>query len=172
MMVTIHVSSYYDWEPVPADVVVTDSDIKSGRVKPSGGGGWLMRVTKKGDTQTTVALPEEEVINAIIGEMTRGDKTHLTRAQAVSRYLSRHVLHHHAHRNWFKHIEVDGDQPDEALFLAMLAPHIAAGNIEEEDVESLTAAYMTPATNEDHCRHLHQHFGMKTHKHSKGEVSQ
>lgn len=161
MIITVHVSGYYDWEPVPADTKVTEADIKAQRVKPAANGGYSMRVSKKGDTHTTISLPESQVVAAIIDEMTRGDKKAMTRSEAVARYLSRHVMHHHAHKKWMEEVEVSDSGPDEALFRAELQRHVDAGNIDVLDVDSLVAAYLTPATSDSHSDHLHDHFGIE-----------
>jgi hypothetical protein len=160
MRVTVHLNKFYDWVPVPDDVKVTDADIKAEKVKPSGGGGYLMRVPKVGDTHTTVTMPEEQVIAKIIHDKTRpeGGRT-LTRKQAVAFYLSEHVMPQQAHRTWITKVEVhDPDGPDEAMMRAMLAPHVASGNIDAADVEAHVAAYKETATSDDHVAQLHAHF--------------
>jgi hypothetical protein len=163
MRIVVHHSKFYDWDPVPEDVVVTQTDIASGKVKPAGrGGGWLMRVTKEMDTHTEIQIPESQVIAKIIHDKTRPEGgRELTRKQAIAFYLSEHVMPHHAHRSWVSKVDVHDDGPDEALFRAALAPHVAAENIAAEDVDAHVEAYMEPATDKDHIDHLHTHFKVK-----------
>ena len=124
MRVVVHVKKFYDWEPVPADVVVTPQDISSEKVKPAANGGWLMKVTKTLATHTQVNLPEKQIVAKIIHDRTRpeGGRT-LTRKQAVAFYLSENVMPHHAHRSWVTGFEVHDDGPDEKLAREMLKPH-------------------------------------------------
>lgn len=165
MLITVHVNGYYDWEPVPADVLTTTPDFKKAidqqRVKPGSNGQWLMRVTKKAVTHTDVALPEGQLIAMVIQEMCRGDRQPLTRLQCAARYLSRHVMDHHAHKSWFEEFEVNDDGPDQAMFTARIGEHVACGNISEDDVPALLAAYLTPIAPGEHVTHFHSHFGVK-----------
>ena len=126
MRVVVHVKKFYDWEPVPGDVVVTQADINAERVKPAANdGGWLMKVTKTIKSHTQVNLPEEQIIAKIIHDRTRPEGGRvLTRKQAVAFYLSENVMPHHAHRSWISGVEVHDDGPDEKLIRAMLAPHV------------------------------------------------
>jgi len=157
MRIVIHVHTYYDWEPVPTDVQVTEADIKARRVKPASNGGWVMRVTKKGDTHTQINLPEHQIAALIVEGIIR-DKVVHSRADAIAHYLSRHVMPHHAHRNWMKAVETDDDGPDAVQFRALIDRHVEAGNIESEDVDGLVEAYLRPA---EHARHISNHFGIK-----------
>lgn len=157
MHVTVHLSGHYDWEPLPADVVPTDADINSKRVKPAMGGGWLMRVPKKRETHTTVHMPESEIVALVIADAVRDHAAH-TRAEAVGHYLSRLVMPHHAHRSHMRGFDVLDDGPDEALIHSAIAPHVEAGNIAAEEVDEIVAAYMTPLESSHHIDHLHRHF--------------
>jgi hypothetical protein len=164
MRIVVHLNKFYDWVPVPDDVKVTDGDIKSEKVKPSGSGGYLMKVVKEGVTHTTVTMPEEQVIAKIIHDKTRpeGGRT-LTRKQAIAFYLSENIMPHHAHRTWITGVEVhDSDGHDESMLRAKLAEHVAAGNIEAGEVDAHVAAYTESATADDHVAHLHSHFKVKT----------
>ena len=129
MHLTVHSTKFYDWMPVPDNAKVTDLDIKAERVKPAGGGGWLMKVTKapEGGTFTMVTMPEGQIIAKIIHDKTRpeGGRT-LTRAEALAFYLSENVMPQHAHRSWITKVEIHDDGPDENMIRAMLAPHTVA----------------------------------------------
>jgi hypothetical protein len=171
MRIVVHHSKFYDWEPVPADVVVTPADISSGKVKSAGrAGGWLMRVAKEpvGGTHTMINVPEEQIIAKIIHEATRpeGGRT-LTRKQAAAFYVSENVMPHHAHRSWLTKFEIDDDGADEAMLRKMLALHVEAVNIEASEVEAHVAAYTEPATAKDHADHMHTHFKVKAKPHLK-----
>jgi hypothetical protein len=160
MIVVVHVHTHYDWEPVPPDVTVTEADIAARKVKPGVGGAWLMRITRKNATHTTVQIPESEIVSFIVAEMVR-DKRVITRKEAAAGYLARHTMPHHAHPKWFTRIEVHGDQPDAALLHAEVARHVAAGNIEAESVEDMVAAYLEPVDDATHVAHMRKHFGIK-----------
>lgn len=131
MRIVVHHKKNYDWMPVPDDVKKSgpdwDSAVKSGKVKPSTGGAWIMQVVREFDNYTTVTIPEAQLVAKIIHEKTRpeGGRT-LTRKQAVAFLLSENVLPHHAHRSWLTKFEVEDDGPNEALFRAMMAPHLVA----------------------------------------------
>ena len=172
MHVVLHVNGYYDWEPVPSDTEVTDEDVEAMRVKPSQNGGWLMKVEKDTDveTSTTVVIPEIELISMIIQEMCRGDRTALTRVQAAHRYLSRYHLDHNTHKKWIQEIEVSDDGGDEELLRSELDKQVKAGNISEHDVEELVEAYNEPSEDKDHVDHMHKTFGIKDAKIEKNQA--
>ena len=131
MRIVIHHKKNYDWMPVPAEVKTSgadwDSAVKSGKIKPSASGGWIMQVVREFDNFTTVGIPEAQIVAKIIHEKTRpeGGRT-LTRKQAVAFLLSENVLPHHAHRSWITKFEVHDDGPDEKLMREMLAPHFVS----------------------------------------------
>lgn len=181
MRVVVHVSHYASWEPVPADVKVTEQDIKAGIVRPNArDDGYLMRVERRhktpdgkgADTHVAAFPPEDEIIAEIIQHaMPQRGGIIMSRRQALASYLGVAVLPHHSHPKRFLRIEVEDDHgPNEALFRAMLAPYVAAVHatglplIDPEDVETLVAAYMEPATADDHAKHLHEHFRVKPKK--------
>lgn len=133
MQLTIHLSKYYDWEPLPDGVEPTEADIRALRVKPTanpvaGKSSWLMKVTKIGPTHTSVGLPENQVIAFCVGGWTQ-DKRVLTRAQAICEYVRRHVAPHHFHRKWVTDVELVDSGADKALFEKTVGAHVDAGNI-------------------------------------------
>lgn len=168
MNITVHVNGYYDWVPVPADTKVTPEDIRAKRVKPASGPSangtipYLMRVSRKGVTHTSITLPEHQIAEMIIQEMIK-EKTALTRHEAVGHYLARHVMPHNAHKSWMTGFEVHDDGPNEELFRKKIAEHVDAGNIEDLDVEELVQQYLSNADggSDSHVDHLHKHFGVK-----------
>lgn len=180
MHITVKVSKFYDWEPLPAGTKTpTDADIRARRVKPSNTGGWLMRVTKELASETSVRLPESQLIALIIQDNIR-DKLAHTRTEALAHYLARHVMPHHADRQWMEAFDVHDDGPSRELFEAKLDEQIKAGNIEELDRERLVEAYMRPLSKdlaeptvaqraEHHGEHLHKHFGVKKQPKPKSE---
>lgn len=168
MRIVIHLTSHYDWQPVPHDVVPTPEDIAAKRVKPGVNGQWLMRVTRKVDTHTLVTIAEEQLIIFMQGDMIRDHVVH-TRQEAIGIFLSRSVMWHHAHRNWMREIDMDDDGPDEELFRERALRQIAVGNIDADDLDEIVAAYMTPATTEHHRDHLKHHFGI--HKRAQAKKS-
>lgn len=165
MRITAHVHKFYDWEPIPSGVAVTEEDVRLNRVKPAAGGGYVMRVTKIADTHTTMVMPESMIIETILQEHIR-EKSAITRLEAVGHHAARHVMPHHAHKSWINHFEVEDDGPNEELFRAKAAALVAARKpsgealIEPEDVEELVAKYLKPAMAEHHADHLHTRFGV------------
>lgn len=176
MQVVLHVNGYYDWEPIPSDVKVTDEDIEAMRVKPGQNGEWLMKVEKSEEvrTQTLITIPEEELFVALVAEMTRGDKQPLTRAQAAFRYVARFHLDHNTHPDWIDEVEVHADplttvasaagdaeleaNSYEAKLRAYLATHVAAGNLQERDVNRLVKKYFEVSAQKDMVDHFHAMF--------------
>jgi hypothetical protein len=159
MRIIAHHTKFYDWEVVPNDVKVTQSDISSGKVMPGRDGGWKMRVTKEpaGGTHTQINLPEHEIVSKIIEEKLRNGTT-ITRKQAVAMYLAQYVLPNHTHRSWLSSFEVNDDGPHEETLRSELNRHINAGNIDAGDVESHLLAYLEPVDVAGHVNNLHKHF--------------
>jgi hypothetical protein len=169
MRVTVNVDKYYDWVPVPADVTVTDADIKASRVRPAANGGYLMRVTKTADTHTTCSIDEDTIIALIIHEaMPQQGSMQLSRKEAIGLLLARNIMPHHAHRSFMKSFEVDDDGPDEAAFKVKVSPytlaiHEASGQplIDPSEFDGLLAKYMEKTAPADHVEHLHARFNVK-----------
>ena len=158
-----------DWEPGPQDVSVTPQDIKSGRVKPSANGGYLMRVTRKATSENVTMISEETIIQRIIHEMmpNQGCVPH-SRRDAIGQILARQVMPDQAHPKFMTGFEVQDDGPDEKLFLALVTPftkvnHERSGQplIAPEDLEMLRVKYMEKVTPLDHVEHLHAKFSVK-----------
>lgn len=170
MRVTVQVSAYYDWEKVEQDVVVTEKDVKSGRVKPAANGGYLMRVKKTADTYTQCFITESTIIARIIHEMMplQGCVPH-SRKEAIGQLLARNIMPDHAHPSFMRGFTVEDDGPDEKLFHDMVAPyqaavHEASGQPllpSDESFSELLAAYMEKVTPQEHVDHLHAKFNVK-----------
>jgi len=168
MRIVVHHDKFYDWVPVPPDTKVTEHDIAARKVRPDAkGGGFLMRIEVGAKSHTLITVGEHTIVGKIIHVYCDfGKQGHvLTRQQAVARLLQENILPHHTNGRWMRHIEVEDDGPDEALFQAMLAPHLEADhgrgtgkNIDAEDAAALLAAYMTPHEAKAHVDHLHAHF--------------
>lgn len=165
MRIVAHLTKFYDWEPVPADVKVTQQDIASGKVKPDAAGAWKMKVTKEpvGGTTGEIMVPEEQIIAKVIHDRTRPEGGRvLSRKEAVAFYVAEDVMPHFGQRSWVKKFEVhDTEKPDEQLLRTMLAPHVADGNIPSEDIESHVKAYLAPASPDEHVAQLTKHFKIK-----------
>ena len=169
MRITVDVSAYYDWESVPDDVVVTEKDHKSGRVKPAANGGFLMKVKKVRNTYTTVHMSEATILARIIHEMmpNQGCVPH-SRMEAIGQVLARNVMPDHTHPSFIKGFSIDDDGPDEKLFQEAIAPYVASIHeasgqplIPTEAVDDLLAKYMEKKTVQDHIEHLHSKFNIK-----------
>ncbi len=161
--IVVHHTKFYDWEPVPSDVKITDDDVKAGRVKQTRDGLWKMRVTKTvpdgASTHTTILMPEAQVIEKILHQRLRPDGGDVcTRSEAIAHYLQQNQLPHHTNRKWLTKIEVEDDGPDEKLARAMFAEHVKAKNLEDADFDEHMEKYLVK---EDHVKHLHEHFKVK-----------
>lgn len=165
MIIVLHHKQFYDDVPVEPDVKVTPQAISSGKVKPAANGGWTTRVTRTipEGTVTTVALPEHEIAAKVIEEKLKRNST-VSRKQAVALYLTEYTLPAHAHRSWLTKVETHDDGPDESVLRAALDRHVEAGHIDPSEVDAHVAAYMEPASAEDHRAHLHAHFRIEKNK--------
>lgn len=170
MRVVVHVSAFYNWEPIPADVKVTEADIKSGRVKPAADGGMTMRVTRKQASHTTVLVPEHEIIARALFELVPRPGLRklgaVNRREALAELLDANIMPEHAHPKHFLGFEVENDDgPDEAAFRAELArigeaTHHITGEplVDPSEVEAIVAKYLEPVTHAEHVNHLHARF--------------
>lgn len=184
MRVAIHISKFYDWVKVPADVVVTEADVAAKKVMPGQDGGWRMRApidAPNGSTVHMATISESLVIEKIIEEKSdhrREGKT-LTRRQAVARVILEHIAGHPPPEtgrmpqpwfelSWIQKVHVEDDGPSEELMRAKLAPHTVAAharkngrmNVPPEHVEDHVRAYMEPTVSADMEVHLHKFFGL------------
>jgi hypothetical protein len=175
MRIVTHLTKFYNWISLPADVreKMSEDDIKTalaaGILKPGAKEGYLMRVEVDVPTHNTALLSEADIIGKIIHEKTGRDrmKRTFTRRQAAAHLLSENVLVSECEADWISHFEVHDDGPDEALLRDTLAPHFKAinprtgkPNINPEHLDAHVAAYTEKASAEDHVTHLHQHFGV------------
>lgn len=164
MRIFIHVSSFYDWEPVPADVEVTEADIKALRVKPADTGGWLMRVSKSlpnGElTHTDVQMPEGELVALIIDDAIK-QRNFLNRAEAAGHYVARHVAAHNFHRAWVKSVEAldEGGEPEK--FAAEVDRFVEVGRLSAEDKDDLLERYAEQFTTAELEAFLQKRLGVK-----------
>lgn len=157
MIITLKVHKFYDWVKVPEDVEVKESDIRSKKVKEDISGGYLMRVDREKDTETTVTPPEDQIIQMIIQSLVR-DKLPLSRSQATAQLLARVSMPENAHTSWIEDIHVHDDGPEKDLFEMTMSEYIASGVIEEGDRERAVEAYMTESSSEDMAKYLEDHF--------------
>jgi hypothetical protein len=165
MQIIVHVNGFHEWVPVPADVprdAKFDRALLKGTVKTMMNGEHAMKVPKSLDTHVAIGVAEDDIIQCILQEMTRGDRAHLTRVQAVTRLISRHVLPHQCHASHVEEFEIGSDDgPDLALFDKIMSEHVECGNIDEIDLAPLREAYSAPAALDEHHDHLHAHFRLQ-----------
>jgi hypothetical protein len=112
MLITIGLSSYYDWEPT--DEAPTQADIMALKAKPGSNGKWLKKAVKSASTHTTINLPEAEIQNC----MAHFERIGLprTRERTVAFYIEEKTMPHHAHPDHWESIEVH-DEPEVEAFL-------------------------------------------------------
>lgn len=122
MLIAINVNAYYDWEPVPDDEVALlradaeklQAELLGLRLKPALNGGLLRKVIVEEPSQTTVSLPEAEIVDCMAHFARIGSPK--SRAQLVAWYLTEKVMPHHAHASHFSNIGV-ADEPEVEKFL-------------------------------------------------------
>lgn len=113
MLITIKLSSYYDWTPMEG--VPSDAEISGLKVKPSQGGSWLKRVVVDKPTYTQIGIPESEIANCIdYFERIGAPKT---RARVIAWYLEDKIMPHHAHPSHWSSIQVHDDLEMEKALL-------------------------------------------------------
>lgn len=185
MRVIISLKSHYEWDEIPADVEVTQNDIKAGLVIPSRGAtgdihkkspldpkDWRARVVRKRDTHNVLAISEETLVQRIVHDYKappQGNGVMLTRKEAIGTLLAENVLHTMAHPRHITGFEVECDDgPDEALFRSIVTPLTTAISartkepiVHPEDFDALLAKYLETHTVEAHVDHLHAKFGVK-----------
>lgn len=172
MHVVLHLTKFYDWEPIPRDVTVTPQDIASGKVKPGRDGGMMARVVKVpagGTTPLTCSINEATLIAKIVQEKAdpkRAGRT-FSRKQAVAHLIQEDILPSQAEWEWVASIEVHDDGPDAALMASTLASHAQTPHgrragmiIPLEHVDEHHRVYAEPADSAAHAAHLRQHFGV------------
>lgn len=162
MRVVAHHTKNYDWVPVPGDVQIKAEDYAAGLVKPSMQGSPRMRITRNVTNHTVIHITEADIVGQIVFERCRpsGGRM-LTRKQAVAFFIAENVLDHHTQKAWLTRFEVDDSGHDETLARQVLQAHVAAGNIEAEEVDAHMAAYTESALADDHVAQLHKHFKIK-----------
>lgn len=168
MQIVVHVNGFNEWVPVPKSVArdaAFEKAILNGKVKPSVNEEFTMKVHKPIETHTVVHVGEADVIQCMLQEMTRGDRVYLTRVQAVTRLLARHILPHWCRPTDVQEFQISQDDgPDVVLFHKVLDEHVACGNLTTEDLAEMLATYTEPADADDHHDHLHAHFRVKDEK--------
>jgi len=173
MRVAISLSKFYNWDPVPKGVVVTEEDIAAGKVMPGRDGAYRMKVVKAppGGTEHLVTVSESTLIEKIIEEKSdvrKAGRT-LSRRQALAHLLQDNIIPGQFEWDWIKGFAVHDDGPNEELMRSKLELHTKAEhgrrpgrmNVPVEHVEDHVKAYMESTTAADHVDHLHLHFGIK-----------
>jgi hypothetical protein len=163
MILVAHLKKYYDWDPIPPNVVVTEQDIFSGKVMPGRlKGDYRMKVPKEPlpgrckmhgiCTTRTCTISEGLVCEKIIEEkasVRKAGRT-LSRNEAAALILQDHLLtEEHVEWQWLIGFEAHDDGPSEELLRAKLEPHLVADhgrrnrkNIPPEDLPLHVAAYL------------------------------
>ncbi|HLY33908.1 MAG TPA: hypothetical protein VKQ07_05200 [Jatrophihabitantaceae bacterium] len=172
MRVVVHLSRFYDWVPVPPDVLVTPQDLASGLAMPGREPGtFRMRVEKPGPTYREMHIGEHTILGKILDEKldVRRSGTVQTRKQAVAHIVGLLLDDGrvaHAQWSWITGIDVHDDGPDVEHAKKHFAPHLTAvhgrhGRVHmtAEEHDAHLAAYSETA---DVAAHLRSHFGVKT----------
>lgn len=167
MRIFVYVNKFYDWDPLPEGIEPTAQDIKSNRVKPALGGGWLMRVSKVAETYTDIQLPELQLVNLLLQDAFKEGVFH-DRSEAAGHWLARHIAQHHFHRSWITKIEVMDDGPVAEIFDAEFERMLQANHLQSEDRDELLEKYTTAYTNDELVAAFTARFDVK--KKTKKEV--
>lgn len=126
--IVIYSTKHYDWEPAdpPADTPVDAPPVEGwlkravNAIKPkkegdandskqAADGSWLQRVMKDRRGETTVSIPEAQIVALMKG-------TSQSRAAVIAMSLDK-IMRCHAHRDHWLKIKVDGE-PETEKFLA------------------------------------------------------
>jgi len=174
MRVVFYHSQYYEYDPVPDDVAVTQADVDARLVIPSAAhpvpdkpflhpANWRMRVTKDLATHTVVNIPESNIFHTAFHKHVRPMR--LTRRQAVALHLDKDVVPERFPRESITSIEVEDDGPHEETHRALLDPHLANGKIDDAGHAEHLAALTEHHDDHSHAhgRHLAKHFGVDVH---------
>lgn len=120
MLITIDVSSYYEWDPAPEGYTPTEEETLGLLYKPSSNGGWLKKTLIEDETHTAINIPETEFIDAEESAQRLGRT--FNRTMHVATLLDQHVMKHHAPSHAFLKISVHDDPAMEAALNATLVP--------------------------------------------------
>ncbi len=170
MRVVVHLSRWYDWEPLPPEVKVTpdepESDfakaVAAGLVKPSFGGKWTMRVERDGPTHRLIVPPESQLTAEMIDSRVGPRKQIISRREAVGHCVAR-CLDGHAREEWITGFEVEDLRAPEEIHgvaHAHLWRFVEAGKLDADHKDRCHAVYTTPATSVDIVGHLHARFNV------------
>jgi hypothetical protein len=117
MRITVDISGYYDWVPVPPGTQITHGDVESLRVKKMTDESWHMKIAMKCDTETPqhhdVGVHEEAICKrmAALEKLGRPE----TREQVASFELQGSFRHHLSPSHMLK-INVHDDGPNEEMY--------------------------------------------------------
>lgn len=127
MRVHVEISGYYDWEPAPENMVVTQEDVNALKVKQMADGEWHIRVTKDVDhlrpehRYHDVGIHEEMLCQRLAALEFLGREP--SRREVIAEIL-RDNFRHHLHRSHLVKINLHEDGPQPELYKACL---LAAG---------------------------------------------
>lgn len=170
MRITVHHTRYYEWEPVPEDVILTEQDVLAGKVRPAArqipnkprlwSGNWDMRVTREADTYSEFHVDEASIFHAMFHRDVRSLR--LSRKQAVALLLSKYAIPERFPEATATDVTVHDDGPHEDTIRNLLAPHLASGLVNQaqhdEHVSKLLEHH--PHHGKAHEKHLRAHFGL------------
>ena len=170
MRVTVHHTRFYEWDPVPEDVLLTEQDVLSGKIRPAARqlpgkprlwhGNWDMRVTRELDTHTEFHVDEATIFHALFHKDVRALR--LTRRQAVALLLSKYAVPERFPEAPATDVMVHDDGPDEAVFRSLISAHLASGLLNQAQHDEHVSKYLE--THSDHSaaheEHLRGHFGL------------
>lgn len=168
MRVTVHLSSWYDYEPVPNDFDKSTDEFKaalsSGLVKAASKGGHVIRVTRATDNHVTLHIPESEIAQRLLyHSLAQNGSRVVSRKEAAADYVAICALPNFGLPVHVTKVEVHEDgPPDIAWYKGFLEPyrkgiHARTGEpiVPDRMLEPMLKAYSEPATAQDHVAHMH-----------------
>lgn len=176
MRVVVHHTEYFEWEPVPPDVTITEADVAAGKVRPAARQmpgtdrlapvNWTMRVAKTAPngTHTEAHVPDEMIFHTLFHRDVR--PLRLSRRQGLALHLAKYVYPERLPTSSITDVEVHDDGPAVAAVKALLDTHVAAGNIDAsehaEHMAKFTESHAPHKSHADaHTEHLRTHFRVK-----------
>lgn len=113
MRITIEVSGFYDWAPVPPGTAITEEDVKDLKVKKMADGSWNMKISEERETEHYVGMHEQSICAYMAAKEKNG--VEISREEAIAFFL-REATKLQLAPSHMKKIFVDDGAPNEEIY--------------------------------------------------------